>query len=662
MARRERATVMSGRDLHTFLTNYRAEDVDTKNDEIFNNSNDPNSAVSFTSIHAEKLTLRMKNGLGSSKYKPSEYEQLQAIVDAKRLESDLIGQKVQKTCCAAKATKESSILRQHRQVWSRECPRLQKAEEKAENDIHDFLEQIRPNGKTDTAIFSLHDYELLLERDRDAFRRATVEPVHQLKDDLCFRLGEIQHQPLTACRSDWEQVIQQINFVKDQQDEINAKLHNEYLALEEDIIGLGLEKYLTSENPVSKEDIPEEVLESDCPYPELKDSLIQAFNSLSERYHSRLQSLQEQLQSTDRFCGWRADDHQRFQFTLSQYTHDIPNHRALYTDMLQRFFPEKTRQELMEHERAWDWQLFTQAQLRLVTQQWQRNWEELLARALVTLQEARHAHQEELELHRDRQHQQDICSHLREKLQQWRAQQEEVAKLEAAIAARQQEEEEARLKKEQEKEAAIRSQKKEKVRQFYLKQQKRREALEQRDQERLANLRCVMEEQARRDKERVQFRADVLQQRREEKEVQELERQREEEEKQNRLEALRNQVGVVAEADPERMMADTEAWRSRHLNVKGFDLQRPLYSINTYTDTQVKHDNIYLSYNLYFLDDVQLFALCLVSSWIVSDPRVRVEQALREAGLHSSQYAREVLSVISPPKPPRRDTKSILKF
>lgn len=49
---------------------------------------------------------------------------------------------------------------------------------------------------------------------------------------------------------------------------------------------------------------------------------------------------------------------------------------------------------------------------------------------------------------------------------------------------------------------------------------------------------------------------------------------------------------MVAEADPERMMADTEAWRSRHLNIKEFELQRPLYSINTYTDTQVRHDNI----------------------------------------------------------------------
>ena len=67
---------------------------DIKSDEFFNNPSDPNSAISFAFIHAEKLTLRMKNGLGSSKYKPAEYKRLQAIVDAKRLESDLIGQKV----------------------------------------------------------------------------------------------------------------------------------------------------------------------------------------------------------------------------------------------------------------------------------------------------------------------------------------------------------------------------------------------------------------------------------------------------------------------------------------------------------------------------------------------------------------------------------------
>uniref|UniRef100_A0A8C5NFS0 Coiled-coil domain-containing protein 148 n=1 Tax=Gouania willdenowi TaxID=441366 RepID=A0A8C5NFS0_GOUWI len=453
-----------------FITTYRAEDV-------------------------EKLKVRMKNGVGSFKFKPFEYERLQEVLEAKRLESEIIGQKVQRTRCAAKATKQRSLLQQHRQVWSRECQRLQKAEEKAENDFLDFLEQIRPNSVTDSAIFSLPEYELFLARERESFRTATVHPVHQIRDDLQFRLVEIQQQKVSTMSSDW--------------------------------------------NPVM---------------------------------------------------------HQN------------------------------------EHNRIWDSQRFTQAQLRAVTQQCQRDQEELWVKALVTIQEAKHAHQQKLEVYRDRQHQQDICLKLREKLQQWRAQQEEVAKLEAAIAAREHQQKEARLKRGQEKEAAFRSQQTKEVRMFHLKEQKRREELQQRDELRLAKLRSLMEEQARRDKQRVQFRADMLEQRRMQRDAQEAERQREEKAREERLEALRNKVAVVAEADPERLMAETKAWRNQ-LSAKETELPRPLYNINTYTDTQ-----------------------------IVSDPRMRVEQALREAGVQHSQYAREVLSIVKPVKPPRRDTKSLLQF
>lgn len=70
----------------------------------------------------------------------------------------------------------------------------------------------------------------------------------------------------------------------------------------------------------------------------------------------------------------------------------------------------------MEHGRLLDLQRFSQTQQRALNHQWKRDLEELLARALATLQEAKHAHQEELELYRDRQHQQDICLHLREKV------------------------------------------------------------------------------------------------------------------------------------------------------------------------------------------------------------------------------------------------------
>ncbi len=103
----------------------------------------------------------------------------------------------------------------------------------------------------------------------------------------------------------------------------------------------------------------------------------------------------------------------------------------------------------------------------------------------------------------------------------------------------------------------------------------------------------------------------------------------------------------MAEADPERLMADTEAWRSRRLNVDDFELQRPLYSINTYTDTQVRHNKLYSLVTFSFTrapqlpghlphipdlcfayyepakasfpsshDDDQLFTIHLVSLWV----------------------------------------------
>lgn len=51
---------MSGRDLRMFITNHRAED-------------------------AEKLVIRIKNGVGSQTYKPIDYQQLQALAEAKRM-------------------------------------------------------------------------------------------------------------------------------------------------------------------------------------------------------------------------------------------------------------------------------------------------------------------------------------------------------------------------------------------------------------------------------------------------------------------------------------------------------------------------------------------------------------------------------------------------
>ncbi|XP_048094290.1 coiled-coil domain-containing protein 148-like isoform X1 [Alosa alosa] len=604
-------TAMSGRDIRAFITNHRADDL-------------------------EKLTLRLKDGLGSSKYKPVQYEQLQAMLEAKRIASQHIEDKVRKTQQAAKESRESCLLCQHRPVWAREHQRLARAEEKAELDLQRFLEhrgrQDDGDGEPDGGVIAeMLGEDLLLQADRDSFRLATVEPVWQLKEDLQYRLDRIH---VTAPHhSEWEQILQQVHFVREQQEAVEDKLHAEFLALEQDLASLGTEEVLSKgpDAAADLQEVPKEILTSECPDPELSASLIRAFGALSQKYRERLQSVDQRLEGLDRHCGWPPEDHLRFQLTVGQYSPELRNHRHLYMDMLQRLYPHMCRQELNEHQRRWDWYRFALAQKRAVVEGWRRDRAELLLRALQTLEEARLQHRQQRALQDDRRLQQHVCSQLRAELQQWRAYQEEVAQLEAAIAERRREEEEERLRRQQEQESAKRTRQKEQVKQFYAELSRRREVVQRRDEERLRVLRSAMEEQARRDRERVQFRGELLEQRREDKEAQALQKLKEEEEREERLQALRNQVAVVADPDPERMMGDTKASKRRQqLADEEFVLQRPLYYLNTYTDTQ-----------------------------IVSDPRVRIEQALRQAGLHSTPYAKELLSTVQPPRPPRRDTQSI---
>lgn len=47
---------------------------------------------------------------------------------------------------------------------------------------------------------------------------------------------------------------------------------------------------------------------------------------------------------------------------------------------------------------------------------------------------------------------------------------------------------------------------------------------------------------------------------------------------------------------------------------------------------------------------------------ITADPRFRLEQKLREAGLHNSSYARAVMATIEPLHAPRKDAASNIIF
>ncbi|KFV16684.1 Coiled-coil domain-containing protein 148, partial [Tauraco erythrolophus] len=579
----------------------------------------------------ENLVIPMRKGLCSQKYKPVDYKHLYELAAEEKVASAKIQLKIKKTEQVSKINKEQMLLKQHQQVWWQEHKRLSENRQKAEAEIKSFLDE---ESHKQNFFSDMKDLEHKLSKERDTYRTKAVVPVWQLKENFNCRLSEMQcylsEESCLRSKFNLVEMLQQIEFVKKQQEAILEFLLLESLALERQ-----LEDYKTKVLVHSSEEknglfleVPSALLSLECPYPDLKTFIINEYQKLASGYWSKLQEIDQQLKVLYRNLEWKEDDQWVFQTVINQYPSDLQRRRTLYLDVLQRYLPHKSRHDLVVHEKAWDRYRFVMNQRRVLLLNWAEAGKAFLLKATATVAEASAAHETEAALARTRQKQQEVCADLKAKVLQWKA---EAAKLEAAVAARRKDKTDEKERLQKEKEMIRRAQEKEKVRKYWAEKQLKQKEQEEKDLQRLEELRKLMAEQAVKDKERVELRRALLERRLQEKRELALQGALEEEEKEKCLEALRQQVAVVAKLDPARVVADTVASKARMgLGTKEeFDLQKPLFKLHTYSEQQ-----------------------------IISDPRLRVERALREAGLHKTLYAKEILPKIPPLKLPRRDMES----
>ncbi|NXU53947.1 CC148 protein, partial [Turnix velox] len=582
----------------------------------------------------ENLKMPVRSGACGQKYKPADYRHLYELAEAEKKATARIQLKIKKTEQISKINKEQMLLKQHQRVWWQEHRRLSEKRQKAEAEIKTFLDE---ESHKQYFFSDMRDLENKLSKERDRDQKNTVVPVQQLKENLQLKLSEMQHHLseeacLTSKFSPAEE-LQQIELVKKGQEAILESLILESLALEkelEDYKTKALVHSLEEQNGLFLE-VPSALLSLECPYPDLKTLVISEYQKLASGYWSKLQEMEQQLEVLSRNIDWKEEDQWIFHTVINQYPSDLQQRRTLYLDVLQRYLPHKSRHDLVVYEKAWDRYHFTRNQHRALLSNWARARKAFLLKAAATVAEASAAQEAEAELANTRQRQQEICADLKAKVLQWKAQQEEAARLEAAVAARRKEkqDEEERLHKEQE--SVRRAQDKEKLKKYWAEKQLKWQVQEEKDLQRLEELRKLMAEQAVKDRERVRFRRELLEKRLLQRKEMALQEAQEEKEKERCLEALRQQVSVVAKADPARAVADTVSSRAR-MGIgtnQEFDLQKPLFDLHTFNEQQ-----------------------------IMSDPRLRVELALREAGLHKTPYAKEILPKIPPLKLPRRDMES----
>ncbi|NWR78933.1 CC148 protein, partial [Centropus unirufus] len=584
--------------------------------------------------HLGNVEIPVRNGLGRQKYKPVDYEHLYELAAAGKMASAEIQLKIKKTEQVSKITKEQTLLKQHRQVWWQEHKRLSESRQKAEAEIKTFLDE----ASHEHSFFSdMRNLEQKLSKERDTYRRNTVVPIWQLRKNMRLKLCEMQHhlleEPYLRSKLNPEEVVRQIESGKKQQKAILEFLALGSLALErelEDCKTKALAQPCEEKNGLFLE-VPSVLLSLECPYPDVKTLLIDEYRKLASGYWSELQEVDQQLEDCCRNIGWKEEDQWVFQTVISQYPSGLQRRRTLYLDALQRYLPHKSRRELVAHEQAWRRSCFSRKQRRVLLSNWAQARKTFLLKAEATAAEACAAHETEAELADARQKQQEVCADLKAKVLQWKAQQEEAARLEAAVAARRKEKEDEKERLQKEQEMIRRAQEKEKVKKYRAEKELKWQEQEEKDLQRLEELRKLMAEQAAKDRERVKFRRALLHQRLLERKELALHEAREAEARERCLDALRQQVAVVAKLDPARVLADTVASKARMgIGTKEeFDLQKPLFRLHTYSEQQ-----------------------------IISDPRLRVELALREAGLHKTLYAKEILPKIPPPKLPRRDMES----
>ncbi|XP_064291451.1 coiled-coil domain-containing protein 148 isoform X3 [Passer domesticus] len=539
----------------------------------------------------DNLVVPARNALCSQKYRPVDYKHLYELAAEAKMASAQIQLKIKKAEQLSKISKEQMLLKQHRQVWWQEYKRLSESRQKAEEEMKTFLDE---ESHKNSIFFDLRELEQKLSKEWDTYQTNALVPVWQLKEDLKLKLSQVQrYLSKESCQKpkiNSAEVLQQIKFMKNQQKAILEGLILESLALERE---LEEHKENALVHPSEEKnglflEVPPELQSLECPYPELKALVVQEYQELASGHRVKLQQVQQQLEALCRNSDWKEEDQWVFQTVINQYPSDLQRRRTLYLDMLQRYLPHKSRQELVAHEKALDHCHSIRNQHRVLLSAWAQLRKAFVLRALATAAEAAAAHEAEVVLADSRQKQLEICADLKAKVLQWKAQQEEAAKLEAAVAARRKEKEDERERLQREQETIRRAQDKEKLKKYWAEKERKWQEQEERDLQQLEELRKLMAEQAAKDRERVQFRRAVLEKRLLQRKELALLQARQQQQQEKRLDALRQQVAIVAKLDPARAVADTVASKAR-MGIGARDeseLQQPLFRLHTYSEEQ----------------------------------------------------------------------------
>ena len=353
-------------------------------------------------------------------------------------------------------------------------------------------------------------------------------------------------------------------------------------------------------------------------YQELINSYIAKFRHLETKYASHKLS---NFSLTDL-------ELEKAKFIMNQYSDtSMVNRRKLLLDRLEKEFPKVSKFEIRDLS-GWHFGLETyEFQKKLLIKSFFHSKNEFISKTKIHNQESWNSHFEFEEEKMAKEQRKKERLEFLVKLRDWKMKRLDILRMENELAIRNAEEMEEKRKMEEKLKSKETKDKKEKVLLF---QQEKRFQDEQKKTElqiQLDRTKKEVTKQIENDREKINKRNEVFAEKIETRKMQNFEKNEFKLRKQELQLLITKKISDQVANDPDRIHHVTKASSAKFDTSK--DLQAPLFKLDTFP-----------------------------SDAITADPRIRFEIALREAGLHNTEYAKQAMQRISPIKHSKPELKS----
>lgn len=233
----------------------------------------------------------------SGKYRDVDYEQMKDLASKYKKSGLQSLRHIKELSKANKKSKETSVLKQHSDVWIKECYNLNTRKKM----IYVELETIRAKQLNcdDDELRNFYrevlTFEAQAQMDQEIFHTNTVKPILQLVDDLKYWMRQLSlHNNSKELFQHHDGVTEQLALVKQQQNDLQQKLEEAYQNVNADI-EIVVNDYFDGvcDDMKVEQGIPSSVALLTCPYDELKVSVLNEFFIIDQRYISQLDELKK---------------------------------------------------------------------------------------------------------------------------------------------------------------------------------------------------------------------------------------------------------------------------------------------------------------------------------------------------------------------------------